>query len=344
MKNYIGAGYYGTKVPGVILRNVLENPAWYTAYTPYQPEISQGRLESLLNFQTMITDMTGLPFSNASLLDESTAAAEAMSLCLTVSKRKKTRFFISEDCHPQTIAVCQTRADGLGIQVEVGDAAAADFTGKDFCGALLQYPATDGSISDYGKFVDTAHADDVLVVVATDLLALTMLKPPGDFGADIAVGNSQRFGVPMGYGGPHAAFFATTDKYKRLVPGRVIGVSRDSMGKTALRMAMQTREQHIRRDKATSNICTAQALLANTAAFYALYHGPDGLKNIASKVHAQACILAKGLKGMGFEVDSDCSFFDTVRVDTSKADAICGAAVAAGMNFRLLEVRTPGSL
>jgi glycine dehydrogenase len=337
MKSYIGAGYYGTTVPPVILRNVLENPAWYTAYTPYQPEIAQGRLESLLNYQTMITDMTGLPFANASLLDESTAAAEAMSLCLSVGKRRKTRFFISEDCHPQTIAVCRTRADGLGIELEVGDANAADFSAKDFCGALLQYPATDGSISDYGAFVERAHDGGALVVVATDLLALTMLKPPAEFGADVAVGNSQRFGVPMGYGGPHAAFFATADKYKRLVPGRVIGVSRDSRGKTALRMAMQTREQHIRRDKATSNICTAQALLANTAAFYALYHGPDGLQKIASRTHAHACVLAKGLGALGYSVDESCGFFDTVRVDACDADSVCDAAVAAGMNFRKLD-------
>jgi glycine dehydrogenase len=334
MKNYIGAGYYGTKVPGVVLRNILENPQWYTAYTPYQPEISQGRLESLLNYQTMVTDMTGLPFANASLLDEATAAAEAMSLCLTVAKRRRSRFFISEDCHPQTIAVCETRADGLGIQIEVGDAAAVDFSGADYCGALLQYPATDGTLSDYGAFVDAAHDGGALVVVATDLLALTMLKPPGEFGADIAVGNSQRLGVPMGYGGPHAAFFAVGDKYKRLVPGRVIGVSKDRYGKTALRMAMQTREQHIRRDKATSNICTAQALLANTAAFYALYHGPDGLKKIAENVHAHACVLAMGLDALGYEVDSTCGFFDTVKVGTDNADEICAAAVEAGMNFR----------
>ena len=334
MKNYIGAGYYGTKVPGVVLRNVLENPQWYTAYTPYQPEISQGRLESLLNYQTMVTDMTGLPFANASLLDESTAAAEAMSLCLTAAKRRRSRFFISEDCHPQTIAVCQTRADGLGIDVVVGDAAAVDFSAKDYCGALLQYPATDGTLSDYGAFVDAAHDGGALVVVATDLLALTMLKPPGEFGADIAVGNSQRFGVPMGYGGPHAAFFAVGDNYKRLVPGRVIGVSKDRYGKTALRMAMQTREQHIRRDKATSNICTAQALLANTAAFYALYHGPGGLKRIAENVHAHACVLARGLDALGYEVDTSCGFFDTVKVGTDNADEICSAAVEAGMNLR----------
>ena len=340
MKNYIGAGYYGTKVPGVILRNVLENPQWYTAYTPYQPEISQGRLESLLNYQTMVTDLTGLPFANASLLDEATAAAEAMSLCLNVAKGRRVRFFVSEDCHPQTIAVCETRADGLGIEIEVGDAAAADFSGGDFCGALIQYPATDGTLSDYGAFVDAAHEGSALVVVATDLLALTMLKPPGDFGADVAVGNSQRMGVPMGYGGPHAAFFAVGDKYKRLVPGRVIGVSKDRQGKTALRMAMQTREQHIRRDKATSNICTAQALLANTAAFYALYHGPEGLKSIAESVHAHACVLAKGLGSLGYDVDESCGFFDTVKVGTENSEQIMAAAVEAGMNFRRLDEGT----
>lgn len=257
-KSFIGMGYYGTFVPSVILRNIMENPAWYTQYTPYQAEIAQGRLESLLNFQTMVTDLTALPMSNASLLDEGTAAAEAMAMCNNIQKGKKKTFLVASNCHPQTIDVCKTRADGFGIKVVVADLKDFDYNSNDVCGVLVQYPGTEGEILDYGEFVKHAHAHSVKVVMATDLLALTVLKPPGEFGADIVVGSAQRFGVPMGYGGPHAAFLATSQEYKRMMPGRIIGVSVDSTGKPALRMAMQTREQHIRRDKATSNICTAQ--------------------------------------------------------------------------------------
>ena len=260
-KSFIGMGYYGTHVPGVVLRNLMENPAWYTQYTPYQAEIAQGRLESLLNYQTMVADLTGLPMSNASLLDEATAAAEAMAMCNGIVRGKKKTFLIASNCHPQTIDVCRTRADGFDISVVVADAKDFDYSGGDVCGVLVQYPGTEGEVLDYAQFVRDAHAHGVKVVMATDLLALTTLRPPGEIGADIAVGSAQRFGVPMGYGGPHAAFLATSQEYKRLMPGRIIGVSVDSTGKPALRMAMQTREQHIRRDKATSNICTAQVPL-----------------------------------------------------------------------------------
>lgn len=259
-KSYIGMGYYNTYVPPVILRNLLENPAWYTQYTPYQAEISQGRLESLLNYQTMITDLTGLPMSNASLLDEGTAAAEAMAMCNNILKGKKKTFLIANNCHPQTIEICKTRADGFDLKVVTVDLKDIDYKSGDVCGVLVQYPGTEGEILDYGEFIKNAHAHGVKVVMASDLLALTMLKPPGELGADIVVGSAQRFGVPMGYGGPHAAFLATSQEYKRMMPGRIIGLSVDSTGKPALRMAMQTREQHIRRDKATSNICTAQVL------------------------------------------------------------------------------------
>jgi glycine dehydrogenase len=260
-KSFIGMGYYGTHVPGVVLRNLMENPAWYTQYTPYQAEIAQGRLESLLNYQTMVADLTGLPMSNASLLDEATAAAEAMAMCNGILRGKKKTFLIASNCHPQTIDVCRTRADGFDIRVVVADAKDFDYGSGDVCGVLVQYPGTEGEVLDYAQFVKDAHAHGVKVVMATDLLALTTLRPPGEIGADIAVGSAQRFGVPMGYGGPHAAFLATSQEYKRLMPGRIIGVSVDSTGKPALRMAMQTREQHIRRDKATSNICTAQVPL-----------------------------------------------------------------------------------
>lgn len=258
-KTYIGMGYYNTFVPPVILRNIMENPGWYTQYTPYQAEISQGRLESLLNYQTMITDLTGLPMSNASLLDEGTAAAEAMAMCNNIQKGKKKTFVIASNCHPQTIDVCVTRAGGFDLNVVVvDDVKDVDYESGDVCGVMVQYPGTEGEVLDYGDFVKKAHGKGVKVVMASDLLALTMLKPPGELGADIVVGSAQRFGVPMGYGGPHAAFLATSQEYKRMMPGRIIGVSVDSFGKPALRMAMQTREQHIRRDKATSNICTAQ--------------------------------------------------------------------------------------
>ena len=275
-RSFIGMGYHGCLVPGVIQRNVLENPGWYTQYTPYQAEIAQGRLEALLNFQTMVADLTALPLANASLLDEATAAAEAMHMCHALAKGDRHGFFVADDCHPQTIAVVKTRAVPLGIAVEVGPAASADFTSGRLFGVLLQYPGTDGRIVDYAPIVGQAHEGGAMVAVATDLLALTLLRAPGEFGVDIAVGSSQRFGVPMGFGGPHAAFLATRDEHKRQMPGRIVGVSKDAEGRPAYRLALQTREQHIRRDKATSNICTAQVLLAVMAGMYAVYHGPQG--------------------------------------------------------------------
>lgn len=337
-KSYIGMGYYNTHIPTVILRNLLENPGWYTQYTPYQAEISQGRLESLLNFQTMICDLTGMQMANSSLLDEATAAAEAMTMCSAVARGKKPRFLVSSKCHPQTIAVCQTRADGLGLKVEVMDESKFDFS-SNVCGVLLQYPATDGSIQSYSDLTSKAAAAKVKVCVSTDLLALTKLSPPGEWGADIVIGSSQRFGVPMGYGGPHAAFLACHEEYKRLLPGRIIGMSRDATGAPALRMAMQTREQHIRRDKATSNICTAQALLANIAAFYAVYHGPEGLKQIADRVHGLSSVLAAGASKIGLQVGAG-PFFDTVKVSTGDAAKVFDAAAAAGVNLRLLDQNT----
>ena len=301
-RSFIGMGYSDCHTPAVILRNVIENPGWYTQYTPYQPEIAQGRLESLLNFQTMVCDLTGLPVSNASLLDEGTAAAEAMTMAYSsVNSSEKNLFFVDQACHPQTIAVVKTRAGPLGIQVLVGDYAHFDFerNGSKLCGVLVQYPATDGRVLSYDQFFARVHEHGGLAACATDLLALTILRPPGEFGADIALGNSQRFGVPLGFGGPHAAFFACKDQQKRRIPGRIVGVSKDAQGRPALRLALQTREQHIRREKASSNICTAQALLANVAAMYAVYHGPDGLKAIASRVHQLTAILADGLRGLG---------------------------------------------
>src|SRR4051794_6731571 len=318
-RSFLGLGYHGCIVPGVIQRNILESPGWYTQYTPYQSEISQGRLEALLNFQTMVADLTGLPIANASLLDEGTAAAEAMHLCYAISDDKRNVFFVAEDCHPQSIAVVQTRAEAIGVEVRVGDPAAVDFA--DAFGILLQYPATDGRVLDYGPLVEKAHAAGALVVVAADLLALTLLRPPGEFGADVAVGSAQRFGVPLGYGGPHAAFLSTREDYKRQLPGRVIGVSKDRNGKTALRMAMQTREQHIRREKATSNICTAQVLLAIMAGMYAVYHGPEGLRRIARRVHALTLTLAAGLRRLGFETGDD-PYFDTLRVGLAGRSAL----------------------
>lgn len=315
-KSFIGMGYHNTKVPLVILRNMLENPAWYTQYTPYQAEISQGRLESLLNFQTMVQDLTGLPTANASLLDEATAAAEAMAMCFNLTKNSESNdFFISELCHPQTIAVVKTRAEPLGINVIVGDHTTFDFTKTSVAGAIIQYPATNGNVFDYSEFVQNAHNNGALVACAADLLSLTLLKAPGEFGADIAFGSAQRFGVPLGYGGPHAAFFATRDEYKRSMPGRIIGVSKDARGKQALRMALQTREQHIRREKATSNICTAQALLSNMAAMYSLYHGPKGLKEIATRAHTMTCVLANYLTQWGYTLENKL-FFDTITVST----------------------------
>ncbi|HEX3856057.1 MAG TPA: glycine dehydrogenase (aminomethyl-transferring), partial [Verrucomicrobiae bacterium] len=292
-RSFIGLGYYDTITPPVIQRSVLENPGWYTQYTPYQAEISQGRLEALLNFQTMASELTGLDLANASMLDEATAAAEAMTMSLRLRDGRNT-FFVSEACHPQTIEVVRSRAHALKIEVVIGNHETFAFNDQVF-GALVQYPDTFGAIHDFTPFTEKAHAAGAMVTVATDLLALTLIKPPGEFGADIAVGSAQRFGVPLGYGGPHAAFFATRDEFKRQMPGRIVGVSKDSRGKPALRLALGTREQHIRREKATSNICTAQALLANMASLYACYHGPKGLKQIAQRVHALTQILATGL-------------------------------------------------
>uniref|UniRef100_A0A0D6QV42 Glycine cleavage system P protein n=1 Tax=Araucaria cunninghamii TaxID=56994 RepID=A0A0D6QV42_ARACU len=339
-KSYIGMGYYNTYVPAVILRNIMENPGWYTQYTPYQAEIAQGRLESLLNYQTMIADLTGLPMSNASLLDEGTAAAEAMSMCNNIARGKKKTFLVASNCHPQTIDICRTRADGFEINLVVADVKDFDYAAKDVCGVLVQYPGTEGEILDYTDLIRNAHANGVKVVMATDLLALTMLKPPGELGADMAIGSAQRFGVPMGYGGPHAAFLATSQEYKRIMPGRIIGVSIDSSGKPALRMAMQTREQHIRRDKATSNICTAQALLANMAAMYAVYHGPEGLKTIAERVSGLAGAFALGLKKLGTVKVEDVPFFDTVKVKCAGAKAISDAAVKQEINLRIVDSNT----
>ncbi|MDF0645701.1 MAG: aminomethyl-transferring glycine dehydrogenase [Nitrospira sp.] len=322
-RSLIGMGYYDCVTPGVIQRNVLENPGWYTQYTPYQAEIAQGRLEALLNFQTMVADLTGLPLANASLLDEATAAAEAMAMCMAVARsagQDRQGFFVSQDCHPQTIAVLQTRAEPSGIALHVGRTGAIDFGKEKFAGILLQYPATDGYVGDYSDVVTRAHEADILVVVATDLLALSLLRPPGEFGADIAVGSCQRFGVPLGFGGPHAAFLSTREEYKRQIPGRIVGVSKDRDGHVAYRLSLQTREQHIRREKATSNICTAQVLLAIMAGFYAAYHGPEGLRRIAERVHSLAVTLAAGLRRLDFELDTEV-FFDTLRVRTTKAQA-----------------------
>ncbi|MEM7627438.1 MAG: aminomethyl-transferring glycine dehydrogenase [Planctomycetota bacterium] len=337
MASMIGMGYHGTITPPVILRNVLENPNWYTPYTPYQAEIAQGRLEALLNFQTMVSDLVGLPLAGASLLDEATAAAEAVAMCFNVARQKKAKFFVAADCHPQTIAVVRTRARGLGIDVVVGDTESFDPTPEDYCGVLVQYPATDGCIRDYASLTARAHEHGALVVAATDLLACCLITPPGEWGADIAVGSAQRFGVPMGYGGPHAAFLATQEKYARKMPGRLIGVSKDAHGDLALRMAIQTREQHIKRDKATSNICTAQALLANIAGFYAVYHGPEGLKAIAQRVHDRSRALAGRLARLGLRVD-DHAYFDTVSVcaGQEEAKAVLQRASETGLNLRVV--------
>lgn len=334
-RTYIGMGYHGTLTPPTIIRNMFENPGWTTQYTPYQAEIAQGRLESLLNFQTMVADLSGLDVSNASLLDEGTAAAEAMNLCYRHVKRPK--FFVDHRCHPQTIMVTKTRASALGITVVEADWKQVDLSGRDFCGALVQYPDTDGHISDFSQFVVKAHENGTLVVGATDLLAMTILQPPGEIGMDIAVGTNQRFGVPLGYGGPHAGFLACKEMFLRTMPGRIVGITRDAQGRPALRLTLQTREQHIRRDKATSNICTAQALLANMSAMYAIYHGPDGLRQIGTRVHNGALILAEGIKRAGHTLKSK-TFFDTVKFQpaTSQQD-IRKKAEAKEINIRYFD-------
>ena len=335
-RSMIGLGYHDTLTPPVIQRNILENPGWYTAYTPYQPEISQGRLEALLNFQTMVMDLTGLSCANASLLDEATAAAEAMHMSHGIARNGSDRFFVSDACLPQTVAVVQTRADAIGIEVEVGDHRAGLPEGP-FFGVLLQYPEAGGAVPDYRGIVEQAHGQGAVVTVAADLLSLVLLTPPGEFGADIAVGSSQRFGVPLGYGGPHAAFFSTHEKYRRAMPGRIVGVSVDSRGRQALRLALQTREQHIRREKATSNICTAQVLLGVIAGMYAVYHGPQGLTRIARRVHRLADILAAGLARLGFATDNE-HWFDTLTVHApGEAPAIVGRAEEAGYNLRPID-------
>ncbi|WP_438822830.1 aminomethyl-transferring glycine dehydrogenase [Planktothrix pseudagardhii] len=341
-RSFIGMGYSDCITPGVIQRNILENPGWYTAYTPYQAEIAQGRLEALLNFQTLIIDLTGLEIANASLLDEGTAAAEAMSLSYAVSKSKANGFFVSKDCHPQTLDVVKTRAIPLGIDIIIGDHRTFDFNTPIF-GCLLQYPASDGSIYDYRNFIETAHQHNALVTVAADILSLTLLTPPGEFGADIAVGSTQRLGVPLGYGGPHAAYFATKETYKRNVPGRMVGVSKDSQGNPALRLALQTREQHIRRDKATSNICTAQVLLAVIASLYAVYHGPSGLQQIAQNIHQLTLTLAEGLKRLGYSMGTE-PFFDTIKVELGgkSLTEILSAAEAKEINLRVIDEQTVG--
>lgn len=342
-RSFIGQGYYDTITPPVIQRNVLENPGWYTQYTPYQAEISQGRLEALLNFQTMVADLTALDIANASMLDEATAAAEAMTMSHRL-KDGRNVFFISETCHPQTIEVVSARAKALGIEAVVGNAEAFAFSDKVF-GALVQYPDTFGAIHDYAPFVQKAHAAGALVTVATDLLALTLIKPPGEFGADISVGSAQRFGVPLGYGGPHAAFFATRDEFKRQMPGRIVGVSKDSRGKPALRLALGTREQHIRREKATSNICTAQALLANMASLYACYHGPEGLTKIAERVYKLTCVFAEGLTRYSYTLRNVRDLFDTLHVNLNgkpSAEQVLANAQNRKINLRSFQDGTLG--
>ncbi|MEX2586089.1 MAG: aminomethyl-transferring glycine dehydrogenase [Balneolaceae bacterium] len=337
-RSFIGMGYYDTITPNVILRNVIENPGWYTSYTPYQAEISQGRLEALINFQTMISDLTGMEIANASLLDEGTAAAEALSMFMELrkgSKRKANTFFVSEGCHPQTIAVVAGRAEPLGIEVRVGNHRSLDLSDDSLFGVLLQYPDTDGRIYDYHDFIGEAGQEDVLVAVAADLMSLTLLKPPGEMGADAVVGSAQRFGVPMGFGGPHAGFFATREAYKRRVPGRIIGVTNDQEGNPAYRMALQTREQHIRREKATSNICTAQVLLAVVSGFYGVWHGPKGLRRIAERIHGLAKLTVTGLAKLGYNLPGE-PFFDTVSVatDSKLMEKVRQQALEQNVNLR----------
>src|ERR1700712_1878010 len=332
-KSFIGQGYYDVIVPGVIQRNILENPGWYTQYTPYQAEIAQGRLQALLNFQTMVIDLTGMEIANASLLDEGTAAAEAMFMQYSLRKNQKANvFFVSEELFPQTIDILKTRAQPYGIELMIGDHRELELSDNMF-GAIVQYPAGDGAVYDYSAFAAEAHTKGIKLTVVADIMALALLTPPGEWGADIVVGCSQRFGVPMGFGGPHAAFFATKEEYKRSMPGRIIGVTIDSSGNYALRMALQTREQHIRRDKATSNICTAQALLAIMAGMYAVYHGPAGIKLIAGRIHGLAILLAESLKQLGYEQLNE-TYFDTIKFDLGKlAGPIHAEALNNEMNL-----------
>ncbi|MHA7865307.1 aminomethyl-transferring glycine dehydrogenase [Flagellimonas marinaquae] len=342
-KSYIGLGYHESLTPSVIKRNILENPGWYTAYTPYQAEIAQGRLEALLNFQTMIADLTGMEITNASLLDESTAAAEAMTMLFELRSRQQkkdgaVKFFVSDEILPQTLSLLQTRAIPLGIELVIGDHETFGFS-TDFYGALLQYPGKHGQVNDYESFVANANANDIKVAVAADILSLVMLTPPGEWGVDAVVGTTQRFGIPLGYGGPHAAFFATKDAYKRNIPGRIIGITKDTDGNPALRMALQTREQHIKRDKATSNICTAQVLLAVMAGMYAVYHGPEGLKYIANKVHRQACNIATAVEKLGLK-QLNTSFFDTLKIEVGDASKIKEMAESSSINFNYVDDKT----
>ncbi|MFK7758756.1 MAG: aminomethyl-transferring glycine dehydrogenase [Phycisphaerales bacterium] len=336
-RSCIGMGYVGTVTPGVILRNVFENPQWYTQYTPYQPETAQGRLEALLNFQTVVCDLTGLPLANSSMLDEGTSAAEAMAMCIAIQKHKRKVFYVAQDCHPQTIAVVQTRGESLGIDIQVGAVESFDLSNPDAAGVLVSYPSTDGRIECYSSMTDEAHANGMMVVAVTDLMALTLLKPPGEWGnrgADICVGSAQRFGVPMGFGGPHAGFMSTRQEHVRKLPGRLVGLSIDSHGKPALRLAVQTREQHIKRDRATSNICTAQVLLAVIASMYAVYHGPSGLRGIASTIRRMTQTLRAGLLSIGHEIGEDL-VFDTLRVKVKgDAQAVLSAARDLRINLR----------
>ena len=335
-RSCIGTGYSGTITPAVIQRNILENPGWYTQYTPYQAELAQGRLEALLNFQTMVADLTGLPLANASLLDEGTAAAEAMLMAWNIAKQGKRTFLVAKDCHPQTIEVLKGRAKPLGIHLLISDVESFEFSGDEVFGVLLQYPTTAGVINNYTNTIEQAHAVGALVIMAADLLALTLIKAPGEWGADIAVGSTQRFGVPMGFGGPHAAYMATSDAYVRKMPGRIVGVSKDSQDKPAYRLAVQTREQHIKRDKATSNICTAQVLLAIMASMYGVYHGPQGLKKIALQIYALTCSLAVGLRRLNYKLASHV-FFDTLKVSVphGQKENFYNKGLEAGYNLRL---------